>query len=288
MLTSCHDSVRKGLRWICRHTHRTATVRLIDDTGFDSPPAVRFCTFQNPLDFTELEPRLAFAGFPAEAPGGLFVAIQGAHTDAFVLSAPQTGNSLQVLLVNPRFLAPADDVNNTASALRLLLLWSNAHVAGPLATNRRDHVTRGILGFVYGALTGHDWSQVEGDYLAAPRAEHSQDRLTRSVGGPPAFAVILRRDYRTIAEDTATGERWFAELAERYKVCSNPALSSFALRLASCPSNVFAMYKENLQTLFTEIKRVPTLLRGARLLALLSANDTTDATTSMLPSWTWR
>jgi hypothetical protein len=145
LLTSCHDSVRKGLRWICRHTHRTATVRLIDDTGFDSPPAVRFCTFQNPLDFTELEPRLAFAGFPAEAPGGLFVAIQGAHTDAFVLSAPQTGNSLQVLLVNPRFLAPADDVNNTASALRLLLLWSNAHVAGPLATNRRDHVTRGIL-----------------------------------------------------------------------------------------------------------------------------------------------
>jgi len=192
---------------------------------------------------------------------------------------------LQSLLVNPHFLSAADDLNNAASGLRLLSLWSNAHVAGPLATNRRDHITRGILGFVYGALAGQDWSRAEGDYLTAPKAEHSQDRLARSVGGPPAFAVILRRDHSTIAEDTKTGERWFAE---RYKVSLSPALSSFALRVASCPSNVVARDQESLLRLFAEIKRISALLRGARLLALLSANDATDAPTAVLPSWTWQ
>ncbi len=277
----------KPVRWICRHIHRATTIRLIDDTGHETPLTACFFPFLQPLTPIDCDPKAAIEGFQAEAPGGLFVAAHGKHADPLVLSIPDTQSTLQSLLIEPRLPPPGDNLVDIRAILQLPQLWSESRVAGPLAANRRDHIAKRILGFLYGHLAGPDWARIEAAYLTSPGAEQVRQQLVRSVGGRPAFAVILYRDHHKIATNITSGQRWFAEIADRYKVSCNSDLCGFALRLASSPSGLARIYQDKLAHWLDEISRTPVLLRGARLLALLSLTDTSRANALPLPTWTW-
>jgi hypothetical protein len=131
-------------------------------------------------------------------------------------------------LIEPRFPPTGGNSIDICAVLKMLQLWSEARVAGALAANRRDHVANRILGFLYSQLAGPDWTRIEAAHLVAPAAAHVREQLMRSVGGRPAFAVILSRDHHKIAENINLGQRWFAEIASRYNVSSNSDLCVFA------------------------------------------------------------
>jgi hypothetical protein len=275
------------VRWICRHIHRTTTIRLIDDTGHQTPLTACFFPFLQPLAAIDCDTKAVIEGFHAEAPGGLFVAAHGTHSDTLVLSISDTQSSLQSLLIEPRLPPSGDNSIDIRAILQVLQLWSEARVAGPLAANRRDHIANRILGFLYGQLAGPNWARIEAVYLASPAAGYLREQLVRSVGGRPAFAVILARDHHKLTANINSGQRWFAEIAARYKVSSNSDLCTFALRMASNPMGLSDIYRDALPRWLDDISRTPVLLRGARLLALLSLADASRANRFPLPSWTW-
>ena len=80
---------------------------------------------------------------------------------------------------------------------------------------------------------------------------------------------------------------WFSEVATRYRVCKDSKLCEFALRLASQPQALSVLPFSELDTLVSQILNYPATLRGARLLALLTASDADAATSPSLPGWQW-
>jgi hypothetical protein len=97
----------------------------------------------------------------------------------------------------------------------------------------------------------------------------------------------LRRDYEKMEDGTGAGAQWYADVATRYKVCSEAGLSEFALQLASNPCHLLRLPKPVLDGLLLEIKANTVLLRGARLLALLAASKEQGFDSIGLPRWKW-
>jgi hypothetical protein len=97
------------------------------------------------------------------------------------------------------------------------------------------------------------------------------------------FAALLRRDYPTKGDNLAQASHWYADAAARYHVCTERNLSEFALRLASQPQRLFESYGGDLNGFLNEIRGNPTILRGARLLALLCANQNRSEAARLLP-----
>jgi hypothetical protein len=82
---------------------------------------------------------------------------------------------------------------------------------------------------------------------------------------------------------------WYAELARRYKICTDPGLCTFALKLASAPDRIADGYGANLDNMLGQLAAAPAILRGARLLAALCAQEQGQsiAGPSLLPRWRW-
>jgi hypothetical protein len=80
---------------------------------------------------------------------------------------------------------------------------------------------------------------------------------------------------------------WYAELARRYKVCTDPGLCTFALKFASAPDRIEDSYGANLHYMLSQLAAAPAILRGARLLAALCAQEQGPLSASLLPRWRW-
>ena len=281
-----HDA--QPLRWVLRHGHGNIILRLVDDSGQDgTEPEALFYSMERPLKAMQLGSQPALSEIPVGPPGGLFLAKHGAHSDIVAVSTGLTGEGLQGLSVRPAFRELSDGSVTIADALHLLALWHEARLSGFLATVRHRQVIDGFLQAVFGALCGSDWAEGEARFRSNPASPHALEFLKREVDKHPSFAVVLRQEHSKMDSNAAQGALWFAEVAARYKVCKDHKLCEFALRLASQPHRLPAACGGNLDQLLDQIAKSPAVLRGARLLALLSASRNGDATPSLLPRWRW-
>ena len=152
---------------------------------------------------------------------------------------------------------------------------------------RRARILERLINRLFSRLCGRRWAEAESAYLSNPQSEPELRQLERLVGGSPGFAVVLRRDYERIEAGTVPGTQWYAEVATRYQVCSDKGLCEFALQLASHPHRLLLVPKPILDGLLSEITEKTVLLRGARLLALLSGTKNPDFGSAALPRWKW-
>jgi hypothetical protein len=281
-----HDA--QPLRWVLRRDHGNTILRLVDDSGQDgSKPEAHFCSMERPLRAVPLAPETALSGITVASPGGLFLATHGVHFDTVAVSTGLTGEGLQGLSVRPSFGELSNGSVTPAEALRGLALWYGTRLSGFLAGVRHQQVVDGILQAVFGTLCGSDWADGEARFRSNPRSPRALEFLKMQVDTRPSFAAVLCQDHSKMDRNAAEGTRWFADVAVRYKVCKDHKLCEFALRLASQPHRLAASWSANLDDLLAQIANAPAILRGARLLALLSARRSGDATPSLLPGWKW-
>lgn len=261
----------KPVRWVCRSDNRITIARLIDDTGLDQAATCRFFSFRRPADSVAIDTDKALSGIEISVPGGLYQASHADCEDAIVVSMPQVEGGLRGLVIEPD-LSNLDGENVSISQiLDILNLWMRARLFGPLVSMRRGRIVQRVLHRLYERLCGRRWAEAEAGFLAQPQSDVALRQLEHAIGGTPGFGVLLRRDHARLDSGSVAGIHWFAEVADRYNICTDKGLCEFALRLGTEPHGLASLPKPVLDRLLTEIKDKTILLRGARFLALLSA-----------------
>jgi hypothetical protein len=254
--------------------------RLIDDTGLDGVAPCRFFSLRRPAEPVVMDTDKALSGIEIPVPGGLYQASHANWEDAIVVSMPQVEGGLRGLVIEPD-LSIFDGENGTVTQiLEILNLWMRARLFGPLVSIRRRRIVERLLNRLYEKLCGKRWAEGESVFLAQPQSDIGLKQLEHAIGGTPGFGVLLRRDHPRFDSGSAAGIQWFAEVASRYKVCTDRGLCEFALKLGSEPHGLVSLPKPVLDQLLTEIKDKTILLRGARFLALLSAHPQANAVLS--------
>lgn len=289
------------LRWVLRRDHRQIIVRLIDDTGQDEEPEVQYYSMNRPLRRMRVTPQEALTGIAVDErqeAGGLFVAkstvrslgrdslLLKPHSDAVVVSKVLPRGGFKSLSVNPTFSELREGTVTLADSLRLLTQWQDARRAGFVVNARHEQVIIGYVQAVYIKIFGQRWAKMEDAFRIRPGALDSVLALQRSVGNPQ-FSVLLQRNHRRMKGDIEEAAQWYADVASQYRVCTNKELCDFALRLASQPYGLSGAYGTKLDRLLASIVDNPTVLRGARLLAVLSASRAPNGSVRMLPEWKW-
>ncbi|MEF3696229.1 hypothetical protein [Desulfolutivibrio sp.] len=281
-----HDAL--PLRWVLRHDRSNIILRLVNDSGQnETKPEVRFHSMEHPLKAAPLAAETVLSGYKILPPGGLFLATHGDYSDAIAVSAGLMGEGLQGLCITPRFDELSSSSSSLARALRLLAFWCTTRLSGFVANARRQMVINGFLQALFGKLCGPTWAQGETQFRNNPNSPHSIEFLKKNVAKRASFAVALVNHHSKMDGDAAEGARWFADRAASYGVCEDHTLSEFALRVASQPHRLPAAYGENLDQLLRQLADTPAILRGARLLALLTARQNRDTPLSLLPRWKW-
>ena len=276
------------VRWLARRSRNDILVRLVDDTGQEGTEAkVYFCSMERPLEMLPLAPDKALSGLVVDPPGSLFFAEHAGHLDTVVVGMVPTGAGLQSLGFFPSIAKLPRNPQALTNVLRLLARWQEARLSGFLINIRHRQVIDGILAALYESLCGQNWAEAEAQFRRNSKLPRTLENLKARIGKSPGFAAVLARNRSNIEENSDQRTLRFSDAAARYKVCKDRKLCEFALRLASQPEALSVLPVTELNTLFSEIESNPEILRGARLLALLTASHADGATTPALPGWQW-
>ena len=278
----------KPLRWLTRRPNGDIVVKLVDDTGHEGTEAkVYHCDMERPLEMTPLLLDKVRAGLVVDSPGGLFCAVHSKYKDIVAVSKVTTEKDLTGLGFSLSFGNEPRNSKDLCDALQLLTTWHEARLSGFLIKLRHQQVVDGILDVLYGALCGQDWMRAEAQYRASPNSPIAVRCLSGPVDKRPSFAAdLVRGDWSCVKADPIVRTSWFAEVAACNSVCNDRSLCEFALRLASQPQALSAFPVSELDSLISRISNHRAMLRGARLLALLTASHD-DVPVSSLPRWRW-
>lgn len=262
------------LHWVLRADQGQIILRLVDDTGEEqSKPDVLFFSMDRPLKGESSTPEHAFKGVSVAPPGGLFIAIHGAHHDTIVVSAGLTANGFEGLSVRPVFTGLRDGSVSVANALHVLELWTAARRAGFLTEYRCQQVRDGLVGAIYETLCGPEWAKAESAFRQRPSSRHAVDNLQRAIHTRGGFAAVLRRDCTRVDRDLRKAVHWYSDLAARYGLRMDPTLCKFVLALATHPDLVHRDFEREITRLINDVRSSPAILRGARFLALMCVNQ---------------
>ncbi|MEK7413128.1 MAG: hypothetical protein AAB263_07410 [Planctomycetota bacterium] len=274
----------RPIHWVCRNLHRVTTVRLIDDTGRDDSAACSFYSFSLAATPTELSTETALGGYQMPPPGGLFVARHGGLCETIVVSTPTIERDFQGLVTEPDLSTLDSPSVQIEKILDLLVLWSRARAVGPLSHTKRGRVVARLTNRLFAKLCGSHWARAEAAFITNPGSASALQKLEWSVGGPQGFPVILRRDYEKM-ETTAALTQWYADVARRYGICSEPKLCTFALRVANQPEHLLSVSEAERKQSIRQITDNVALLRGARLIAVLAGNRDQESGQATLARW---
>ena len=276
----------KPVRWLTRRDRKDILVRLVDDTGQEGTEAKAFQSrMERPLEISALALDKVLSGLVVEPPGSLFFAEHAGHRDTVAVSTLTIVKGLQGLGFSPK---PGKLPRNTkalSDALRLLAKWQEARLSGFLIKVRHRQIIDSILAALYEALCGRNWTEAEAQFQDNSKSPQALASLKARVDKNPSFAAALDRNRSSVETNFAQRTLWFSEVAARYRVCKDRKLCDFALRLASQPHALSVLPFAELDTLFSQIANNPATLRGARLLVLLTASESDNATTTSLPGW---
>jgi hypothetical protein len=278
----------KPVRWACKTTHDQVQLRLIDDTGSEDPISVILRVFGDPMTARATNVADLYNGIKCSPPGGLFVVEKGAIGDSVIVSSPEVQGGLQALGIKIDTSAVDPAGIDVPRHLRQIEVWMKTRLAGPLASFRRDRVVRTLCQLLYARLCGARWARAEAAFLDNPQSAHLTDELVTCVDRTPGFAIVLQRDFNTTRGGTPDLGRWFLELSQSFRVCSDARLVEFALMVAGQPHQVPLLKREEMDSLLRQVSDKTVLLRGARLLALLDVAKRAGGVGSAIPRWTWR
>lgn len=280
------ERILPPVRWALRKTDDRITIRLIDDAGQQGrQPRSSFRSMERPLSAIELSSDNVHTGVEISPPGGLFVAELGSYVDTVVVSVGLTGAGLKGLGVTPTFAELADGAVGLLDACRLMALWGGARLAGFLPGARRQQLTDGLASGIYLQLCGLHWARAERAFCDIPTSSAVVDGLQRSVHNRPGFAAVLRRDYRLMEDDFDRASAWYTDLSRRHGVCGDHKVCDAALLLAGDPLSFSQKPDDELNSLLEALRQSPAVLRGARMLALLCANEGNAGPARLLPRW---
>ena len=292
------------VRWVLRRDRQGVTVRIVDDTGRDdSAPQVQFFSMDTPAIEKQICTERAFSGISVHRPpGGLYVvtytvppsnrrAILIRHgSDAVIVSTMTTGGDFKSVGVTPSFPELRNGSVTAADALHRLALWSDARRFGFVVNARHEQVVNGFIRAILFRLCGERWARAEEAFASNRGSPKAVEDLQQVVGQSVTtltFAATLRRGYMKLEGDMNDASTWYTALAKQYRICTDRILCDFALRLASQPQRVSRIYGSRLDGLLHQIRQNSIILRGARMLALLSANHDHDRPFQVLPRWKW-
>jgi hypothetical protein len=276
------------VRWVLRRDNKRIVVRLVDESDREEgEQAAEYYSLERPLSAVALDPSNARSGVAVVAPGALFLARRDEYQDAIVVSTGRASGGLRGLGVSPSCEEIWAAAVPLARAIELFELWRRARLAGFLPDIRRGQIVEGILKAIYGRVGGPHWARAETEYLNDPTSARALETLKRGVFKHGGFAAVLRRDYEIVNKDAAEGAAWFGERAVRFGITTDRNLSEFALRLAGSPAGLPDIYGGELDGLVKQLVAESTLLRGARFVALLCANEGRQGSGRALPEWTW-
>ncbi|MBL8688958.1 MAG: hypothetical protein JNL04_07650 [Rhodospirillaceae bacterium] len=284
VFTRVFERVSTPLRWICRSDPKPL-VRMVDDTGTETEAECTFHRFQTPTVNAPLAATDAASGVRVEPTGGLFTARQSGQAASIVVSTPLERGSLSEIIQKPT-LGPSDQETSMGALLRLIQMWTEARTIGPLGNIRRTYVVKALLDSFFTRLCGPAWAGMESAYREAP-SEATLQRLKIAVSANRGFAVMLHREYRKLDEDARAGLAWLVDLAKKYKVCTDASIVELAIKIASDPHALSHLSDLEIDNEISRLASHGDMIKGARLLALLAANENPDPTARVLslPRW---
>ncbi|MBL4802359.1 MAG: hypothetical protein JKY45_10735, partial [Emcibacter sp.] len=260
------------VRWVLRNNEDRISVRFVNDTEQeDVEPKCRFYSMETPTRVEHLDISEAIEGIEVSPSGGLYVGQTGNSYDSVIVSAGLSGDGLKGLGVQPNFGHISDDPNDIVRLLRILRLWNSARFAGFLANARRRQVISGLRTNIYGVLAGWDWARAETSFMDQ-KPQCGLSKFQAILGHSTGFAVVLRRDAANVENNRKSTSDWYADLARRYKVCTDAKLCAFAVDFAHDPHQVLHIYQKELPILLAGLLKKPFLLKGARFATLVSAS----------------
>ena len=259
------------LRWVLNRCRNKTSIRLIDDTGLEeTDPEISFFLMERPVEPQSLPFSESICGI-SEPGRGLFVARKGKDQDAVILSIETKFRSFGELEPKPEFPEFLNGSDTMAEALRLSELWRTARSYGPLAGIRQKKISGSILDVVCLAICAERWSKAETAFLDAPDSTDASRELERAVGkNSPGFASALSRCCLEVRDkDFSLISTQYSALAAKHSVCGNRELCDFALALVGGPDRFPGVLDHDLDKKLGEIGKNPTVLRGARFIAVM-------------------
>lgn len=284
------EQTLQPLRWAVRSNKGDVILRLVDETGHECPIEACSYSMSTPLELQKLESKSIAEGFKVFPPGGLFVAQNRESLDSIIVSTGLSSEGLRGLALVPEFNEVSDKTISIAGALRLGSLWADTKIWGSLAKNRQQQIVSQLLDEIYSQLYSPFWMKREKRFVSHPEAMGFQEDLKKSVSKHNCeFANDLLANYNLmhIENNIGRGKRWFYRFAEKHKICDDQTLCELALRLSSQPFKTPSFYGAEFDVLMKDIQTKGWLLRGARLVALLSYAQYPKASTLPLPRWPW-
>ena len=256
------------LRWILDRKQNNIIARLVDDTGLEeSEPEVSFFNMESPLIGRRHTCDAALTGQAVEQPGGLLCAKQGNFEDFVVVSCKFTATDFKDLGIDSDLSQLRNSSVLSANILRLYAKWHNARLYGPLVNVRWKKIRSEYLALIYEKLCGKNWAKAEESLSESPDSRLAFDTLLRLIENRSiGFSEMLRRECEQSNSGVRHNATWYAELANKYHVCTDPTLSAFAFSLAMEAHRVPKIFETNLDKLLVAVRANPAVLRGARFL----------------------
>jgi len=259
------------LRWVLNRCRNKTSIRLIDDTGLEeTDPEISFFPMERPVEPQSLPFGESVCGI-SEPDGGLFFARKGEYQDAVIFSPETRSRDFSELKIEPGFPEFRNGTAEMAEALRLSELWRSIRSYGPLAGDRQKKISDSILNTVCLALCAKRWLRAETAFLDAADSTDASRELERAVGrNSPGFASALSRCCLEVRDkDLSLVSDRYSELAKKHSVCGNRELCDFALALAGEPDRFPRVLEHDLDKKLGEVRKNPTVLRGARFIAVV-------------------
>jgi hypothetical protein len=263
------------VRWVWHNTTRSTQLRLVDDHDSEMPLEVTLFPFGRPVKPTIISAADAIKGIEPPAPGGLFIAKYGEHSEALVVSARRVDGGLGGLLVEPEFEEIRGEREEALALVKAIRAWSKARLIGTLAGQRRDSITVRLKERLYDVMLGPDWARAETNLRVGKLPlDAAVDGFLRCFRDKRTFGVILARDARKYAHMAVSArEREFASLAHRYSIAPG-AVTKPAIDLGEVISGRLHLPDEELSAIVEHLWERRALNAGARLIQLLGHSTT--------------
>lgn len=260
------------MRWVCRTTNKTTLLRLIDDHDGDAPMRVSFHSFAKPLEEELLDAEAIGRGLEPMTPGGLFVARAGDHEVSLVVGMRKV-DGFGGLLVEPQFAKSPRSKERALAVVQAIISWSDARLAGALATQRRARVLGRLKEHLYEIMCGPNWANAERGLRGGSPPDVAVEALLQCFEKKRVFALVLARDaikYARLVDHVR--QREFASLAHRYAVAPG-VVSKPALDLSAIVEGGSRPPQAELMAIIDHLWDHPALTAGARIIQLLGQQD---------------
>lgn len=258
------------LRWKT-DTTKGLELRLVDDTAHDHPVELRVATFKMPSTIVRRHTAGQAERVKPDGHGGLYVAVAGPYRASIVACASMRMSLNELREDQPELDSYLEDGESVAALLGWIRDWERAMLVGPLSAQRRSLAVKLLTDQLFASMCGPDWVDAERWFKERPADVERRELLEGLVNHYPAFAIGLSKDAeQMLTSSIEESANHLLGHAIRYRECGDVRLCEAALRLATSPGRFADWAGAPVVRLLNDLVRVNSLVRGARLLVLLT------------------